>query len=96
MIVCTRSGHDVVLVQGDDSVTVPVHEVTPVDATGAGDQFAAGFLYGVATGQPLDVAGRMGCVAASEVIGHYGARPEADVGRCSPATGWPEHGAAPR
>jgi sugar/nucleoside kinase (ribokinase family) len=79
MIVCTRSGHDVVLVQGEDSVTVPVHEVTPVDATGAGDQFAAGFLYGIATGQPLDVAGRMGCVAASEVIGHFGARPEADM-----------------
>ncbi|MEM9913181.1 MAG: PfkB family carbohydrate kinase, partial [Pseudomonadota bacterium] len=46
---------------------------------GAGDQFAAGFLYGLATGQSLDVSGRMGCIAAAEVIGHYGARPEADV-----------------
>jgi len=50
-----------------------------VDATGAGDQFAAGFLYGLATGAPLQVAGRMGCIAAAEVIGHYGARPERDV-----------------
>ncbi|SFO14546.1 Sugar or nucleoside kinase, ribokinase family [Roseovarius lutimaris] len=79
LIVCTRSGHDVVVVEGDQSVSVPVQEVVPVDATGAGDQFAAGFLYGVATGQTLAVSGRMGCIAAAEVIGHYGARPEADV-----------------
>ncbi len=79
LIVCTRSGHDVVVVEGDQSVSVPVQEVVPVDATGAGDQFAAGFLYGVATGQTLEVSGRMGCIAAAEVIGHYGARPEADV-----------------
>ncbi|MEQ9258601.1 MAG: adenosine kinase [Roseovarius sp.] len=79
LVVCTRSGHDVVLVEGENTVTVPVEEITPVDATGAGDQFAAGFLYGIATGQPLAVAGRMGCIAAAEVIGHYGARPEADV-----------------
>ncbi len=79
LIVCTRSGHDVVIVKENDSVTVPVRRVTPLDTTGAGDQFAAGFLYGLATGQALDVAGRMGCIAAAEVIGHYGARPEADV-----------------
>jgi len=79
LIVCTRSGHDVVLVEGDETVSVPVRAITPVDATGAGDQFAAGFLYGLATGRPLAVAGRMGCIAAAEVIGHVGARPEADV-----------------
>jgi sugar/nucleoside kinase (ribokinase family) len=79
LVVCTRSGSDVVLVRGDEEVVVPVTRVTPVDATGAGDQFAAGFLYGLATGRPLDVAGRMGCVAAAEVIAHYGARPEADL-----------------
>jgi len=79
LIVCTRSGHDVVLVEGDQTVTVPVNHVVPVDATGAGDQFAAGFIYGMATGQALDVSGRMGCVAAAEVIGHFGARPEADL-----------------
>ena len=78
-IVCTRSGHDVVLVEGGKTVTVPVQTVTPIDATGAGDQFAAGFLYGMATGKPLAVSGRMGCIAAAEVIGHYGARPEASV-----------------
>lgn len=78
-VVCTRSGHDVLLVRGDQTVSVPVHRIVPVDATGAGDQFAAGFLYGFVTGQSLAVAGRMGCIAAAEVISHYGARPEADL-----------------
>ncbi|PCD77970.1 adenosine kinase [Pseudothioclava arenosa] len=79
MIVCTRSGEDVVLIGGGERVEVPVQRVTPVDATGAGDQFAAGFLFGYATGRPLAVAGKMGTIAASEVISHFGARPEADV-----------------
>ena len=50
-----------------------------ISATGAGDQFAAGFLYGFVPGQTLAVAGRMGCIAAAEVISHYGARPETDL-----------------
>lgn len=79
MVVCTRSGHDVVLVRGEEEAVVPVTPIVPVDATGAGDQFAAGFLYGFATGQSLEVCGRMGCVAAAEVISHFGARPEADL-----------------
>jgi sugar/nucleoside kinase (ribokinase family) len=78
-VVCTRSGHDVVIVRGEEEAVVPVNRVVPVDATGAGDQFAAGFIYGLATGASLEVAGRMGCIAAAEVIGHFGARPEADV-----------------
>ncbi|KAA2313359.1 adenosine kinase [Pseudooceanicola sediminis] len=79
LVVCTRSGHDVVIVRGDQSVTVPVRAITPVDATGAGDLFASGFLYGLATGADIETSGRMGCVAAAEVISHYGARPEADL-----------------
>lgn len=79
LIVCTRSGHDVVIAKSDETVTVPVTAVKPVDTTGAGDQFAAGFLYGLATGTTLEVAGLMGCAAAAEVIGHMGARPESDV-----------------
>jgi sugar/nucleoside kinase (ribokinase family) len=79
VVVCTRSGDEVIVIRRDEQVSVPVRRVIPVDATGAGDQFAAGFLYGMATGQPLAVAGRMGCVAAAEVIGHVGARPMADV-----------------
>lgn len=79
LVVCTRSGADVILLRGDERAEVPVKRVVPVDATGAGDQFAAGFLYGLATGQGLKTAGRMGCIAAAEVIGHFGARPEVDV-----------------
>jgi len=78
-VVCTRSGEDAILIRGDERVTAPVHAVTPVDATGAGDQFAAGLIYGLVTGRPLGVAGRMGCIAAAEVISHVGARPQADV-----------------
>ncbi|HKK86729.1 MAG TPA: adenosine kinase [Roseovarius sp.] len=79
LIVCTRSGHDVVITEGNDSISVPVSPIAPLDTTGAGDQFAAGFLFGMASGAPLAVAGRMGCIAAGEVITHYGARPQADV-----------------
>ncbi|NBZ86560.1 adenosine kinase [Stagnihabitans tardus] len=79
MVACTRSGEEVIVVRGDERAVVPVHRIVPVDATGAGDQFAAGFLYGVATGQSLATCGRMGCVAAAEVISHYGARPETDL-----------------
>jgi sugar/nucleoside kinase (ribokinase family) len=78
-VVCTRSGDEVIVLRGDERAVVPVNRVVPVDATGAGDQFAAGFLYGLATGQGLAVSGRMGCVAAAEVISHFGARPAADV-----------------
>ena len=78
-VICTRSDEDAILIRGDERVMAPVHAVTPVDATGAGDQFAAGLIYGLATGRPLAVAGRMGCIAAAEVISHVGARPQADV-----------------
>lgn len=78
-VVCTRSGDEVIVLRGAERVHVPVNRVVPVDATGAGDQFAAGFLYGMATGADLARAGRMGCVAAAEVISHFGARPEADL-----------------
>lgn len=79
LVVCTRSGADVVILRGGQRFDVPVERIAPVDTTGAGDQFAAGFLYGLTHGVALDVAGRMGCIAAREVITHYGARPEADV-----------------
>lgn len=78
-VICTRSGEDAILIRGGERVTAPVHRVVPVDATGAGDQFAAGLIYGLATSAPLEAAGRMGCIAASEVIGHVGPRPERDL-----------------
>jgi sugar/nucleoside kinase (ribokinase family) len=78
-VVCTCSGDPVILMQAGEVVSVPVKKVVPVDATGAGDQFAAGFLYGFATGRPLEVCGQMGVIAAAEVIGHIGPRPKADL-----------------
>ncbi len=78
-VVCTCSGDPVILISGDSRAEVPVTKVVPVDATGAGDQFAAGFLYGFVTGRSLADCGRMGVVSAAEVIGHVGPRPEADM-----------------
>ena len=87
IVVCTRSGDPVVLIQDGHRVLAPVRSVVPVDATGAGDQFAAGFLYGLVRGLPLETCGRMGNIAAAEVIGHIGARPLADVGALFRAEG---------
>jgi sugar/nucleoside kinase (ribokinase family) len=52
----------------------PVEKV--VDTTGAGDQYAAGFLYGFANGYALPICGKLGSLAAAEVISHYGPRPQ--------------------
>tara|TARA_R110002049_G_scaffold117332_3_gene270690 strand:+ start:87182 stop:88171 length:990 start_codon:yes stop_codon:yes gene_type:complete len=79
IVVCTRSGDGVTLIRGDERVDVPVKKVVPVDATGAGDQFAAGFLYGMSTGRDLETCGRMGNICAAEVISHVGPRPEKDM-----------------
>lgn len=79
LVVCTRSGEGVIAIAGGARIEVPVTPVVPVDATGAGDQFAAGFLFGLSTGRDVATAVRMGIVAAAEVIGHIGARPEADL-----------------
>ena len=79
LVVCTRSGDGVSIIRDGARFDIPVEKVVPVDATGAGDQFAAGFLYGLATGRDMETAGRMGCVAAAEVISHIGPRPEASL-----------------
>jgi sugar/nucleoside kinase (ribokinase family) len=79
LVVCTRSGDGVSIIRDGARTDIPVTKVVPVDATGAGDQFAAGFLYGLATGQDMETSGRMGCVAAAEVISHIGPRPEANL-----------------
>lgn len=77
-IVCiTRSEKGSVVVQGNAVVTVgaePVERV--IDTTGAGDLYAAGFLYGYTRGQSLDTCARIGSLAAAEIIQHLGARPQ--------------------
>lgn len=79
LVVCTRSGDGVTVVSEDKRIDVPVERITPVDATGAGDQFAAGFLYGLSTGRDLETCARIGSVCAREVISHIGPRPETNM-----------------
>ena len=76
LVVCTRSSEGVTAIQEGNRVDFRVEPVIPVDATGAGDQFAAGFLYGLATHANLEIACYMGCLCAEEVIGHIGPRPQ--------------------
>jgi sugar/nucleoside kinase (ribokinase family) len=56
-----------------------------VDSTGAGDLYAAGLLYGLARGLPLPACGRLGSLAAAEVLGHFGARPKRPLAPLVPA-----------
>ena len=79
LVVCTRSGDGVTVLHEGNRTNVPVEKVVPVDATGAGDQFAAGFLFGMATGRNYDTCARIGNVCAREVISHIGPRPEANM-----------------
>jgi sugar/nucleoside kinase (ribokinase family) len=72
----TRGEKGSVIFRGDERVEVaafPVEKV--VDTTGAGDQYAAGVLLGLARGLSLAEAGALGSLAASEVIAHWGPRP---------------------
>ena len=72
----TRGAEGSVVIQGDRRVAVPAYPVeTLTDTTGAGDQYAAGFLLGLARGLDLETSGRLGSLAASEVIAHWGPRP---------------------
>jgi sugar/nucleoside kinase (ribokinase family) len=86
----TMGANGAMVVHNGEVVTVPAFPVDPVvDATGAGDLFAAGFLLGVARGQELQTALKAGCLAASEVISHIGARPVRDLAQMAA-----EHGIA--
>ena len=72
----TRSEKGSVVVAGDELHVVDAHPVgRVVDTTGAGDQYAAGFLHGLTRGHDLATCGRLGSLAAAEVISHFGARP---------------------
>jgi sugar/nucleoside kinase (ribokinase family) len=72
----TRSEKGSVIVAGDEMHVVDAYPVEQlVDTTGAGDQYAAGFLFGLTRGYDLATCGRLGSAAAAEVISHFGARP---------------------
>jgi sugar/nucleoside kinase (ribokinase family) len=79
-LIVTRSEDGALAVRGSERADVraePIKEL--VDTTGAGDLFAAGFLFGTAHGKSLEGCLRLGAICAAEVIQHYGARPEADL-----------------
>jgi sugar/nucleoside kinase (ribokinase family) len=77
-VTCGAAGS--VVLHGDQRIAVDVVPVEKVvDTTGAGDQYAAGFLFGLAQERPLDVCGRLGSLAAAEVISHYGPRPQVSL-----------------
>ncbi|MHA1164052.1 MAG: adenosine kinase [Alphaproteobacteria bacterium] len=78
--VLTRSEAGAMIVSGNDTIHVPAAPVAKVaDATGAGDLYAAGFLFGLTQGRPLEECGKLGALAASEIISHIGARPEVNL-----------------
>jgi len=73
----TRSEKGSVVIKGGETYAVPAAPVAKVvDTTGAGDLYAAGFLYGFTHGKPLAECARLGGIAAAEIISHVGARPE--------------------
>lgn len=79
-LVVTRSEKGAVAVEQGQRAEVPAEPVAKVvDTTGAGDLFAAGFLYGHVRGKSLAERLKLGAICAGEIISHYGARPEADL-----------------
>lgn len=84
----TRSAKGSVVVNGRDELQVAAEPIAQVvDATGAGDLYAAGFLHALAQQRPLDQCARLGGLCAAEVISHIGARPQAKLGELAKARG---------
>jgi len=76
----TRSEKGAVVVSGAEMHVIDAHPVAAVvDSTGAGDAYSAGFLFGFTHGYDLGRCGRLGALAACEVISHLGARPETSL-----------------
>jgi sugar/nucleoside kinase (ribokinase family) len=87
-VALTRSELGSVLAQGASCIEIAADHVTKVvDTTGAGDLYAAGVLFGLAKGLDLETCGRLGSLAAGEVISHYGARPETNLADLARARG---------
>jgi sugar/nucleoside kinase (ribokinase family) len=86
--VVTRGAAGSVVVTPSGPVSVPAAPVDRVvDTTGAGDLFAAGFLYGLTHGLDPEASARLGGLCAAEVISHVGARPQADLRSLAVAAG---------
>jgi sugar/nucleoside kinase (ribokinase family) len=88
--VVTRSEQGCVVASYDGVIAVPAFPIQKiVDTTGAGDLFAAGFLFGLVRGAGFEAAGRLGALAAAEVIQHIGARPQTSLKELAKANGLP-------
>jgi sugar/nucleoside kinase (ribokinase family) len=86
-VTCGERGS--VILSGGERLTVAVEPVEKVvDTTGAGDQYAAGFMFGLSRGRPLQDCGRLGSLAAAEVISHYGPRPQVSLKDLAAAKGY--------
>ena len=83
----TQSEAGSLVVRGTETVRVPAAPARVLDTTGAGDAYAAGLLAGLTSGRDIRDCGRLGALAAAEVIGHYGARPQADLRRLAADAG---------
>ena len=81
LLVVTCGADGAMAVEKGVRASVPIARLGSgvVDTTGAGDLFAAGFLFGQCRGRSLEDSMRMGAIAAAEVISHLGARPKADL-----------------
>jgi sugar/nucleoside kinase (ribokinase family) len=76
----TRGEWGSIVACGEDRHIVPAYPVDKlIDTTGAGDQYAAGFLFGLSRDCPMERCGRLGALAATEVISHYGPRPQVSL-----------------
>ncbi len=90
LAVVTRSEKGCAVLSKDGIETVPAAPIAKlVDATGAGDLFAAGFMFGLARGRDAKTAARLGALAAAEVIQHLGARPETSLKELAQQNGLP-------
>ena len=78
-VVATDSANGAFVLNGGNRWHVPAVPTKIVDATGAGDLFAGGFLWGITNGYDLETSCKMANIAGSEVISHIGARPEANL-----------------
>ena len=81
VVALTRAAEGSVVISGNERVEVPAVNVPRiVDATGAGDLYASGFLFGMAKGADLARCAELGAIAAAEIISHVGARPQESLG----------------
>jgi sugar/nucleoside kinase (ribokinase family) len=79
-LAATRSENGSVIIIDGENTPIAIERVSNVaDTTGAGDLYAAGVLYGLARGLSAETCGRIGSIAAAEVISHLGARPETNL-----------------